>query len=58
MFLRTSSNTNAGEVACDPFSGSTAVAALREGRNFVGTEADEQCFTASKLRVQQLAGKK
>jgi len=42
-----------GGLVCDPFSGSgsTAIAALRAGRRFTGTELDTEFFTRSLQRI-------
>ncbi len=49
-------STNRGDMVVDPFSGSgsTATAAMRQGRNAIGIEADERYIAPSRLRLQQL----
>jgi site-specific DNA-methyltransferase (adenine-specific) len=46
--------TQPGELICDPFcgSGTTGVAAVRGGRQFVGIERDEKWFDLSRRRIQ------
>lgn len=46
--------TNEGDVVLDPFmgSGTTGVAALRNGRRFVGIEKEEQYYTVAKKRLE------
>lgn len=48
-------HTQAGGVVLDPFmgGGSTAVAAVHEGRKFIGVEIDEQWFDLSCRRIEQ-----
>lgn len=50
--------SNEGDLVVDPFSGSgsTAVAALRCGRKFAGSELDEEYFEKSLERIEELAG--
>jgi site-specific DNA-methyltransferase (adenine-specific) len=45
--------TQAGELICDPFcgSGTTGVAAVKLGRQFVGIERDEKWFDLSRRRI-------
>jgi len=45
--------SNPGDVIFDPFMGvgSTGVAALQLGRNFIGIEVDELYFKAAKMRI-------
>jgi site-specific DNA-methyltransferase (adenine-specific) len=45
--------TNPGDLVCDPFSGSgsTAIAALRAGRSFTGTELDPDYLAQSRARI-------
>lgn len=45
--------SNPGEVVLDPFmgTGTTGVAALRLGRDFIGVERDEKYFAVSKTRL-------
>jgi site-specific DNA-methyltransferase (adenine-specific) len=47
--------TQPGELICDPFcgSGTTGVAAVRAGRQFVGIERDEKWFDLSRRRVTE-----
>jgi site-specific DNA-methyltransferase (adenine-specific) len=47
-------HTQTGETVVDPFmgGGSTAVAALKEGRKFVGTEIDPQWFELACRRIE------
>ena len=42
-----------GDVVLDPFmgSGTTAVAALRLGRHFIGMESNEQYYNVAKERI-------
>ena len=49
-------NTNPNDVVMDIFngSGSTTIAALNEGRKFVGCELDEEYFEKSLERIEQL----
>ena len=49
-------HTNPGDVVCDFFSGSgsTAVAALRHDRHFIGCELDEEYYTRSLKRIEKL----
>ena len=49
-------HTLPGEIVLDPFTGggSTGVAALREGRAFVGIEIDPQWFEAACVRLEQV----
>lgn len=48
--------TNPGEVILDSTmgSGSTGVAAIKEGRNFIGIELDEKYYDISKERIQEI----
>ena len=48
--------SDTGDLVCDPFSGSgsTAIAALRLGRDFTGTEMDVEYWKQSQDRVQTL----
>lgn len=50
--------TDAGDLVVDPFSGSgsTAIAALREGRSFMGTEIDPEYVDRSWERIAQAVG--
>lgn len=50
--------SNPGDTVLDPFSGSgsTAIAALRAGRNFEGCELDEEYFEKSAARIEALTG--
>ena len=45
--------SNRGETVLDPFmgTGTTGVAALRLGRDFIGVEKDEKYFAVSKNRL-------
>jgi len=47
--------SRAGGLVCDPFSGSgsTAIAALRAGRRFTGTELDPEFFARSLQRIAE-----
>lgn len=53
-------STNKGEVVLDPFmgSGTTAVAAKIEGRNWIGIERDDVYIAAAKERINLLKTKK
>lgn len=48
-------NTNVGDIIFDPCmgSGSTGVAALNTGRNFIGIEIDEIYFNIAKQRIEK-----
>ena len=48
--------SNSGDMVLDPFmgSGSTAVASLNLGRNFIGSELDEEYFKVSKNRIEEI----
>jgi len=48
------SSTDAGDVVCDPMSGSgtTGVAALRQGRRFIGIEIDERYYAIAEKRIR------
>ncbi len=50
-------STHPGGVVLDPFagSGSAGVAALREGRRFIGVEADERFIETARLRLEDAA---
>lgn len=50
--------TQPGEVVCDPFmgSGATGVAALMEGRRFIGIDADPAWFGVARDRISAAAG--
>lgn len=52
-------STKEGEIVLDPFlgSGSTALAALRSGRKFIGCEISDKWFNASVRRVQDFYNK-
>jgi len=54
--IRTSSNH--GDTILDPFmgSGTTAIAAIREGRKFMGFEISEQYYHLANKRLRQLTG--
>lgn len=47
--------TNEGETILDPFmgSGTTAIACIKEKRNFIGYELDEQIFNYASKRISQ-----
>jgi DNA modification methylase len=47
--------SNPGDVVLDPFmgSGSTGVACIRQGRNFIGIEGKNEYFTLSESRLKQ-----
>ena len=49
-------STNPGDLVLDPFvgSGSTGIAAVLEGRRFVGIDADERYLEVAARRLQQL----
>ena len=51
-------HSNRGGVVLDCFSGSgtTAVACLKTGRNFIGCELDEGYFTKAKERIEGTVG--
>ena len=53
IFIENSSN--AGDVVLDPFmgSGSTGVACVNTGRNFIGIELDEQYFNIAQDRINK-----
>lgn len=46
--------TKAGELVCDPFcgSGTTGIAAVKTGRQFVGIEKDQKWFDLSRRRIE------
>lgn len=48
-------HSNEGDVVLDPFSGSatTAIAAIRTGREFIGCEINEEFFVKSKERINK-----
>ena len=50
-------HSNSGDLVIDPFlgSGTTAVAAIEEGRAFAGCDIDESYILAAKSRMRQLA---
>jgi site-specific DNA-methyltransferase (adenine-specific) len=43
-----------GQTVCDPFmgSGSTCIACINTGRNFIGIEKDEEIFNTAKKRIE------
>lgn len=47
-------HTNEGQLVLDPFmgSGTTGVAALKNGRGFIGIEIDDQYFDVAKNRIE------
>lgn len=47
--------SNPGDTVLDPFmgSGTTGVVSKRSGRNFIGTELDEQYFNMAKTRIEE-----
>ncbi len=47
-------SSNEGDTVCDMFSGvgSTGVAAVNLGRNFIGIEIDKKFFEAGKKRIE------
>lgn len=49
--------TNPGETVCDfcMGSGTTGVAAIKEGRNFIGIEKDEHYFKVAEKRISEAA---
>ena len=49
-------HTKPGDVVLDPFagSGSTAIAALRNGRKFIGSENDKSYYEKSLIRINEL----
>jgi site-specific DNA-methyltransferase (adenine-specific) len=51
-------STNEGDVVLDPFSGSgtTALAAIRTKRSFIGVEIDKKWIHVSKQRLQEFSG--
>ena len=46
--------TEEGQTICDPFmgSGTTGVACIQTGRNFIGIEKDEKYFEIAKKRIE------
>lgn len=52
-------STNVGDTVLDPFmgSGSTGVAALKTGRNFIGFEIDPAFYSIAEQRVQEIDDK-
>lgn len=52
-------HTRKGELILDAFSGSgtTAVAAIKTGRQYIGFEIDKNCFEAGKKRIQEITKK-
>lgn len=50
--------TKPGDLICDPYTGSgtTAIACLNTGRNFIGTELDENYFNIAKNRIEEAKG--
>lgn len=53
FYIKNSSNS--GDVVLDPFmgSGSTGVACVKTGRNFIGIELDEKYFNIAKERIEK-----
>ena len=51
-------HTNQGDVVLDCFSGSgsTAIASINTNREFIGCELDEEYFTKSMERINELTG--
>ena len=51
-------HTNKGDVVLDCFSGSgsTAIASINTNREFIGCELDEEYFTKSMERINELTG--
>lgn len=50
-------STQPGELVCDPFcgSGTTGVAALREGRNFIGGDTNDEAVTLTRDRLRPIS---
>lgn len=50
-------STQSGEIICDPFmgSGTTGVAAIKQGRKFIGIEKDEKYFQIACKRIEESA---
>jgi site-specific DNA-methyltransferase (adenine-specific) len=50
--------TAPGDTVCDPFmgSGTTGVACMRTGRNFIGIELDKGYFDIATVRIKNAAG--
>lgn len=50
--------TNRGDLIIDPFmgSGTTGVAAMKTGRNFIGIEQDAEYFRIAETRIKNAAG--
>lgn len=59
MQLLVEQSSCVGDVVLDPFVGigSTAIACLKSGRNFIGYELDKKYFTVSLARVEKLKRK-
>jgi site-specific DNA-methyltransferase (adenine-specific) len=51
-------NTNVGDTVLDVFSGSgsTMIASVKNNRNFIGCELDEEYYNKSKTRLKELTG--
>lgn len=54
MELLIENSSQEGDLVLDPFTGvgSTGIACMRKGRNFLGTELDENYFRIAKERIQ------
>jgi DNA modification methylase len=55
MAIATKRLTNSGDTILDPFmgSGTTGVAAMKEGRSFIGIEKDAEYFKIAERRIQE-----
>jgi DNA modification methylase len=51
-------SSNAGDTVLDPFmgSGTTGVACVNTGRNFIGIELDKGYFDVARKRIEEAAG--